>query len=165
MTAPTPDRTLIERALKEAKGVVRTLEEQLELLDANILDPTASVIEVFNEGPWTRAAFDRLWGYAASNRGIYSLLSATAEANGEWVPYTKIVQRAGHPAWVQNNAHKTLSNATRNIFTEKRWPVENKQGRARHDNGVAEMIYRMDPRMALWWFDLLKKEGDPFARD
>lgn len=142
---------------------MRTLEEQMTLFDANLADSHEPPVDVPGQGLWTRTAFVTFYqatGGRKGYRGIWALLDATAEQPGEWVRFSKVIQRAGHPEWVQRNAHKTLGAITKDIFGEPRWPVEGKQGRARHDNGVAEMIYKMDPAIAKWFLELEAHEDD-----
>jgi len=65
--------------------------------------------------------------------------------------YTELLARSGRSEQQQRNEHAALSVVTRELFGEKRWPVENWQQGSPNTEGRAEMLYRMPPTIAEWF--------------
>jgi hypothetical protein len=60
------------------------------------------------------------------------------------IRFTDLIARSGLDPQQQRNEHGRLSRVATDLFGEKRWPIENWQGRA-------EMLYRMGGTVAAWW--------------
>ena len=142
---PTNFRQAIVVALDDTNRVTQHLTALLAQIDGG-----DEAVVVPGQGTFTRSGFVTLVNNVAHLDGIRALFDVTAEHAGQTVLFSEVTARSGLSPKQQGNEHARMSRVASDLFGQRIWPVTCWQGPVA-ESGVAEMCYRMDPRVAEWW--------------
>jgi hypothetical protein len=135
------DRTVILRRIEALEQMLRDLRNDVLADD----EGEAETVDLGRQGPWSRANLHNLYPSIEHLAGVMALLDLAAERSPEIVTFREVLARSGLTEKEQGNDHSRLSWATKRLFGEKKWPVDNWQATD------GEMHYRMPTLIAQWW--------------
>jgi len=134
------------------------MEQLLQDLRADVMtnesEPEEQVIVSDRQGTWTRTKLETLYPRVEHLTGVMALFDLTAELAPSPVSYQEVLRRSGLTDQEQRNDHSRLSWAAKELFGNKRWPVDWQQPAS------GDLRYRMPAKIAQWWLALRQQLVD-----